>query len=256
MAKGDVMPNHSTAPLTMVVGLGFSTLVTLGAQHKPATAPPLTDQDRSQIQELVASYGRALGLCAAEEYARLFAEPDGYFASGPRGKVVGRERLLALVRSERHCNDNSERRARNIPPSIDIKASPLGATGWASLGPNGGHYEDVYEKTAQGWRFKSRAYISTTEEAAKLTAQDLIDIRRLAGNDSDHYEDVWSDAPEGKHFRSSGVVIAPSPEGATGRAYLKSGGRYDDVYVKTPQGWRFKSRAWVAEGAHGSRAGA
>jgi hypothetical protein len=46
---------------------------------------------------------------------------------------------------------------------------------------------------------------------------------------------------------AAGVVIVPSPEGATGRAFLpQNAGHYDDVYVKTPQGWRFKSREYVA----------
>jgi hypothetical protein len=55
-------------------------------------------------------------------------------------------------------------------------------------------------------------------------------------------------------------VIEPSPEGAIGKSYIvypgvqgqhsdpqHSGivGGYQDVYVKTPQGWRFKSRVHV-----------
>jgi len=56
---------------------------------------------------------------------------------------------------------------------------------------------------------------------------------------------------------SEGLVIEPSPEGARGKSYAiypsKAGkyfredvagqlGVYHDVYVKTPMGWRFKSR--------------
>jgi hypothetical protein len=52
-------------------------------------------------------------------------------------------------------------------------------------------------------------------------------------------------------------VILPSPEGATGKSYLlaigvggdpttiERQGGYEDVYVKTPGGWRFKSRVHV-----------
>jgi hypothetical protein len=29
-----------------------------------------------------------------------------------------------------------------------------------------------------------------------------------------------------------------------GSAYLKDGGHYEDVYVKTSNGWRFKSRTY------------
>jgi hypothetical protein len=54
-------------------------------------------------------------------------------------------------------------------------------------------------------------------------------------------------------------VIEPSPEGAVGKQYLLQlrigdgerpndifgGGRYDDIYVKTPDGWRFKRRQFL-----------
>jgi hypothetical protein len=54
-------------------------------------------------------------------------------------------------------------------------------------------------------------------------------------------------------------IINPSPEGAAGSVYLvwieveengrpgaiKGGGRYDDIYVKTPAGWRIKSRTFI-----------
>jgi hypothetical protein len=207
-------------------------------------APALTDQDRAQIQELVARYARALGTCAADEYASLFAEPDGSFASGPRGEVKGREKLIALVQSERQCNDNSARAPRDVPTTV-VEPSPEGARGKAAVG-TAAYYQDVYVKTPRGWRFKSRNVITAQEEAAKLTAQDFIEIRRLAGNDAGQFDDVYSNGPEGRRFRSSGVVIAPSPGGATGRAYLKNdGGHYQDVYVKTTQGWRFQSRAYV-----------
>jgi hypothetical protein len=53
------------------------------------------------------------------------------------------------------------------------------------------------------------------------------------------------------------LVITPTAEGATGRSYLlaigvggdpikiERQGGYDDVYVKTPAGWRFKARVHV-----------
>jgi hypothetical protein len=61
-----------------------------------------------------------------------------------------------------------------------------------------------------------------------------------------------------RHFLTN-VLIEPSAEGATGMQYLAVidvgedgkptsiflGGRYEDVYVKTPEGWRFKSRNLV-----------
>jgi SnoaL-like protein len=43
-------------------------------------------------------------------------------------------------------------------------------------------------------------------------------------------------------------VIEPAPEGAKARIVnSRGGGYYDDVYVKTPKGWRFKSRNVISD---------
>jgi hypothetical protein len=41
------------------------------------------------------------------------------------------------------------------------------------------------------------------------------------------------------------VVIAPAPGGAKGTIELANNGRYEDEYVKTSEGWRFKVRKVV-----------
>jgi hypothetical protein len=235
-----------------------------------ATAPPtassarqkggsqaLTEADRVQIKELSIAYGRALGMCLAEEYAGLYAAPDGYFASGPRGRVVGPERLRALLQSEPFCHDGSPKAPRNLPSTFAIEPSAEGAKARVALATTPGHYEDTYVKTARGWRFKGRTYISTSEAAAGLTAADFDEIRRIGGNDTAQFQDVWLAFPEGKRFRSSGLVIAPAKEGgATGRGVLADGGRYDDVYVKTPKGWRFTSRQYTPVAESGGKTAA
>jgi hypothetical protein len=236
--------SNCTRLLVLTLGVSMSMGFMISAQRTRDAAAGLTDADRAAMQGLVAAYARALGSCAAEEYADLFT-PDGSFASGPRGTVAGRSKLIELVQSERHCNDGSARTPRAAPVAV-ITPSPKGATGTAPVGA-GSYYADVFVKTPQGWRFKSRTFISAQEEAAKLMPQDFLEIRRLAG-DAGQFEDVYSETPEGTRFRSSGVVITPSPEGIKGRAYLKGGGYYDDVYEKGSHGWRFKSRRYVAAG--------
>jgi hypothetical protein len=208
-------------------------------------ARPLTARDRAEIQQLAADYGKALGTCAAEDYARLF-EPDGVFASGPRGTVSGRAALVALVESERHCNGNGERGPRPAP-TMAIEAAPGGAVATGVLGPDGTYVDDTYVKTRAGWRFRLRQVITGREKAAKLAAADFLAIRRLAGSGDPAYGDLWVNTPGGWRFRSSGVVVAVTESGVTGRIFLKSGGRYDDLYTNTPGGWRFQSRAFVAE---------
>ena len=234
----------------------------------PASAQgSLTEKDRADIQALTTGYARALGACAAEDYADLFAPGTGYFASNIRGEVVGRERLMALVRSERHCTaatpaTGSAGAAPAAPrpaPTVVIESSSKGITGRADLG-NAGYYADEYVRTATGWRIKSRTVITRQERDANLTVQDVIAIRRLAGTDLGQFDDVYVAGADGvKRFRTSGVALGLSADGVTGRALLKNdGGHYEDVYVKTPQGqWRFKSRVYVpADAPAGARPGA
>ena len=215
----------------------------------------LTAQDRAEIQDLVGRYARALGTCAAEDYADLFAPGGGYFFSSIRGEVRTRESLILLVQSERQCNPpagatgagaNAAANAapRNVP-TVAIEPAPDGAKGVASLGA-AGTYQDVYAKTSKGWKFKARSVLTPPELTAKLSAQDFAEIRQLAGNDRGQFDDVFVDTPNGRRFRSSGLTLALVPEGVKGTALLKNdGGRYEDVYVKTANGWRFKSRTYV-----------
>jgi len=212
----------------------------------------LTPQDRSEIQDLSAKYARLLGSCAAEEYADLFAPATGYFASNIRGEVVGRERLIALVRSERHCigAPSPVNAAPRAVPTAVIEMSSTGPVGRADLGEKVGRYDDEYVKTPKGWRFKSRTVMTAQELAAGLTVQDVRTIRRLAGTDLGQFDDVYVAGADGvKRFRASGVAMGLSAEGVTGRAFLKNnGGHYDDVYEKTPEGgWRFKSRLHISD---------
>ena len=76
-----------------------------------------------------------------------------------------------------------------------------------------------------------------------------------AGDDHGHYEDLYGEIggdikPRGMgpsdHFRTSGLRILLTKDGTvTGLAYLRNnGGHYEDVYVKTPDGWRIKERKY------------
>ena len=248
---------------SVVTAVGLAFVGHCVSAGQPAAQARLTDTDRVEIQELSAKYAKTLGSCAAEEYADLFAPETGYFASNFRGEVVGRERLMALVRSERHCtaaapasgnaatpNPGAANNAPRPVPTLVIEMSSTGPVGRAELGEKVGRYDDEYVKTATGWRFKSRTVITAPEIAAGLTVQDIRAIRRLAGTDLGQFDDVYAAGPDGvKRFRSSGVAMGLSQDGVTGRAYLKNnGGHYQDVYVRTPQGgWRFKSRMHVTD---------
>lgn len=234
------------ACLLFAVALGSAGAARLAAGQSPPA--PLTERDRADIQDLVSRYARALAACAAEEFADLFARDSGYFASGIRGQVVGRDRLIALVRSERHCTPGPAAPPRAAAgPTVVAEPSVQGAVGRADLGA-AGRYEDEYVRTPGGWRFASRHVVTPAEVTAGLTARDAMAIRRLAGTDFGEFDDVYVAGPDGTpRFRSSGVALGVSADGITGRAVLKhGGGEYQDVYVKAPNGvWRFKSRVYV-----------
>jgi hypothetical protein len=213
----------------------------------------LTEKDRAEIQELSAKYAKALGGCAAEDYADVFVPETGYFASNIRGEVVGRERLMALVKSERHCINAAAQAAAGprTVPMVTIESNAKGVSGKAELGA-AGYYADEYVKTPKGWRIKARTVITGQEQKANLSVADVTAIRRLAGTDLGLFDDVYVPGADGvKRFRTSGVALGLSEEGVTGRALLKNdGGHYEDVYVRTQQGgWRFKSRVYVAADA-------
>jgi hypothetical protein len=162
--------SRRTTILAVIAGLALLPAAA-GAQAQPSRGSTgvLTDQDQAEIRDLVARYARALGSCAADDYAKLFT-PDGTFTSddfrgarhrelyGRRGTLRGRDQLVQLVRTEEFCLDGRPRDATssNRPvPSVDIRPSPEGARGSAPIGADG-RYDDVYVKTPEGWRFKSR----------------------------------------------------------------------------------------------------
>lgn len=208
----------------------------------------LTPEDASAIQSLVTSYAQALGSCDAEAFADLFAPRTGYFASGFRGVIVGREKLIALVQSERQCiapagNGPGPRRDRRTDLKAVLDVTSSGVHGVVDLG-RVGEYQDEYVKTRKGWRFASRTVLIPAEKAAGLGAEDLLVIQRLSGAQlADYYA---ADQNGVKRLRTSGVAISVADGVVKGRAYLKDGGYDEDVYEKVGPGqWRIKSRTHV-----------
>ncbi|MEP7305253.1 MAG: nuclear transport factor 2 family protein [Acidobacteriota bacterium] len=236
------MMTHALTRIALAASLVTSVS---GAAQKIGQPLTLTAQDRAEIQQLSASYARSLGTCAAEEYANLFESPNGFFESLNRGRVSGRASIIALVKSERQCTQPSADRSARPAPTAIIDVSPQGVvTGRVPL--DSGHYEDVYVKTASGWRFRSRNNVPKKAEDAGLTYRDFAELRELAG-DHGQFEDVYTKTADGLIYRSSGLTFDPvSREEVTGKVHLKNDdGRYDDVYMKTANGWRFKSRLYV-----------
>jgi len=303
----------------------------------------LTPLDYFEIEQLAYRYGYALDTGADNgfAYADLYADDATFTGTnqGPSGRTYqGRERLAALARGGKRGPNFMSHWVTNVV----IEPAPGGAIGKAYVGifdignggngaksrvDHGGIYNDVYVKTAKGWRFKSRSFFESTSGApvqpppamlaapralsassgspsanresrisnpGRLTAEDYIEIQQLVARypyaldqNADQglsYANLFttdavfrqprtegrqnlatmaSRAPHGprytRHFLANHVIEA-TPEGATGKQYLVAvdigemgqpssiylGGHYDDVYAKTPEGWRFKTRTFIA----------
>jgi SnoaL-like domain len=172
------MPNRQTL-LIAVLGVG---IVALMAAPRGATkAAALTALDYIEIQQLVNRYAFAIDNCSNNgyDYADLYT-PDGvfYWGVGTR-KSVGREELAEAAGGGKNgCQKLSRATAENplathTTVNLIIESSPEGATGKSYLvypGVLGTHsdrthsghvggYQDVYVKTAKGWRFKSRMHV-------------------------------------------------------------------------------------------------
>ncbi len=249
----------------------LTAVMTLGAASAPAqvvmTPGTLTDKDKAEISALWSAYRDTFAKCDGEAYANLFATPGGYFASAPRGELREHKVIAEMPMGYDHCKPGYVRpaprpqtpaggQARAPLPEPVIEAAPEGAKARIINSRGGGYYDDVYVKTPTGWKFKSRTVMADNEVAAGYTKQDFIQIRELAGDDHGYYEDLYGEIggdikPRGlgnpsEHFRTSGLRILLTKEGGvTGLAYLRNnGGHYEDVYVKTPEGWRIKERKY------------
>jgi hypothetical protein len=204
--------------------------------------PNLSTEDRSAIQALVGQYAQALGACRAAEFADLFA-PNGAFASGFRGRMVGRDRLIALVESERQCvaptasKAGAAARPGGAAPTSVLTVTATGVSGLVSMAT--AEYQDEYVKTPQGWRFASRTVVVAAEKAAGLDAPDMLAIQRLGGAQlGDHYE---PDQNGVQRLMTSGVKITAANGQVTGRAYFKDGTFKDNAYERVSPGvWRIK----------------
>ena len=154
----------------------FLILIPAASAQKIVSAE-LDALDYLQIQQLVARYARAIDTCSNNgyDYADLFTS-DGYFAPSMDGKVdmkfQGRERLAEVSGGgAQRCKDVPwiKEGIHHIYVNHVITPTAEGATGTVDMlmiglggDPNrieyDGYYEDVYLKTPQGWRFKSRIH--------------------------------------------------------------------------------------------------
>src|SRR6188474_2903874 len=169
--------------------VGLSALGALQAQQPrgggSTSVMALTAMDYIQIKQLVNRYAFALdtGSRNGYDYADLFA-PDGVFDSNSRGRIQGRDQLAALARGDKkgplYVNhyimnhiieptaDGAVGRQYLININHDDNIPQVGPNPnqWTLVGQKrgnldtvGGHYEDIYTKTPEGWRFRYRKMV-------------------------------------------------------------------------------------------------
>jgi hypothetical protein len=185
------------AVAALAFSLALLMMVAVLAEHRRADAATksLTALDYIEIQQLVNRYGQAIDTCSnnGNDYADLYA-PDGVFIDkfsdegfqkGGLVRAKGHDMLAEIVwGGSRGCKDMPWNGWSHLMVDHVITPSPEGATGRCYLimldarGPNtvqrDGGYEDVYVKTAAGWRFKSRTHVRTRAwHAAVLQSPDL-----------------------------------------------------------------------------------
>ncbi len=137
-----------------------------------ATPGSLTAEDYIEIQQLVARYPYALDQNPDEgqSYANLFTT-DAVFRQ-PR--TEGRQNLATMASRAPHgakytrhflANHVIEATADGAVGKQYLVAVDVGESGQPSSIFLGGHYEDVYAKTPEGWRFKTRTFIASATGA-------------------------------------------------------------------------------------------
>jgi hypothetical protein len=171
-----------TKPLPAACGvLVLAVLAALEAQQKPpAGAPALTALDYFEIQQLPNRYAHAIDTCSNNgyDYADLYT-PDGKFIDnftevgfrqGGLLRAQGREQLArAAGGGTLGCKNVGWKDWSHLMLNHVVSPAPEGATGRSYLvvigekGPNHvqrfGGYEDVYVKTAAGWRIRQRIHV-------------------------------------------------------------------------------------------------
>ncbi len=190
------MRMRSLAAMAVALGLGFAAGRFGASGSAAAQTGALTALDYQEITQLINRYAYGIDTCANNgyDYANVFTtdgvfidrNSDTGFAAGGRVLAQGREALATLVGGgSRGCETklvwtdwshlmlNHEITATADGAAGRIYLVQLGMMGPGSVARHGG-YEDVYVRTAEGWRIKSRTHVRDKAwHSEKLRTPDL-----------------------------------------------------------------------------------
>jgi hypothetical protein len=187
---------RSLAAVGVAVAIGFVVGRVGDGGTAVAQSGALTALDYQEITQLINRYAYGIDTCANNgyDYANVFTtdgtftdrNSDAGYSAGGRVLAQGRDALAALVGGgSRSCatklvwTDWSHLMLNHeITPTAEgatgrIYLVQLGMEGPGSVARHGG-YEDVYVRTAEGWRIKSRTHVRNKAwHSEKLRTPDL-----------------------------------------------------------------------------------
>jgi hypothetical protein len=187
---------RSLAAVGVAVAIGFVVGRVGDGGTAVAQSGALTALDYQEITQLINRYAYGIDTCANNgyDYANVFTtdgtftdrNSDAGYSAGGRVLAQGRDALAALVGGgSRGCatklvwTDWSHLMLNHeITPTAEgatgrIYLVQLGMEGPGSVARHGG-YEDVYVRTAEGWRIKSRTHVRNKAwHSEKLRTPDL-----------------------------------------------------------------------------------
>ncbi len=187
---------RSLVAVGVAVAIGFVVGRLADSGSAAAQSGALTALDYQEITQLINRYAYGIDTCANNgyDYANVFTadgtftdrNSDAGFAAGGRVLAQGRDALATLVGGgSRGCEtklvwtDWSHLMLNHeITPTADgakgrVYLVQLGMTGPGSVARHGG-YEDVYVRTPEGWRIKSRTHVRDKAwHSEKLRTPDL-----------------------------------------------------------------------------------
>jgi len=128
----------------------------------------------------------------------------------------------------------------------------------------GQDYEEIkalYARYNQGSDFRdAELFLSAFANDAVMTrgGRDIVGMAALRAERAERYAGQTGDA--GRRHHNGSFIITPTAEGAKARAYyllldvtsrpptMVASGYYDDVFKRTPDGWRIRHRTLHSDG--------
>jgi hypothetical protein len=164
------------------------------APATPDSRPPmqLTALDYIEIEQLNRKYAWAIDTCGNDgfEYADLYT-PDGTFISGDSGRRwQGREQLAEAAGGNGRGCPFVKMPLSHVIVNLVIEPTADGAKGKSYLvypGKSGqyadekhhghdGGYQDIYVKTANGWRYRERIHVHPPQIPGQYTGVPNVEL--------------------------------------------------------------------------------